>query len=120
MPTSVNDWRSPQISADPNVSAIFGHVFAGAASIEQARPQDACARCPPTASTTRAFVAELVRPDEAAWKREAAIEIGEARGDVRVHAVPHDAAALVLVEPEQQRQSQERSRLRAAFAQSRA
>ena len=27
VPTSVNDCRSPQISADPNVSAIFGHVF---------------------------------------------------------------------------------------------
>src|ERR687898_841013 len=27
VPTSVNDWRSPQTSAEPNVSAIFGHVF---------------------------------------------------------------------------------------------
>ncbi len=58
---------------------------------------------------------ELVRRHEAAGKRETAIEIGESRGDVRVHPVPHDASALVLVEAEQQRQSQERPRLRAAF-----
>ena len=45
---------------------------------------------------------QLVRRDEPAGKREAAIEIGEARGDVRVHAVPDDAAAFVLVEPEQE------------------
>ncbi len=115
VPTSVNDWRRPHTSAAPNVSAIFGQVLVA----RHRSSRLAAGRCArgvfPLRPPHRSLVSELVRPHEPAWKRKAAIQIGEPRGDVGVHAIPHDAAPLVLVEAEQQRQLEERARLRAAF-----
>ncbi len=115
VPTSVNDWRRPQTSADPNVSSDLRTGIGGPAPIEQACGRTLARGVLPRRPPHRSFVSELVRPDEPAWKREAAIQVDEPRGDVGVHAIPHDAAALVLVEAEQQRQLEESPRLRAAF-----
>ena len=86
-----------------------------AAPIEEAGGATAARRVVPIFPPHRRFVAKAVQLHVGAGRRESTIQVDDARGDVRVAAVPHDASGLVLIETEPDKRAQERAGLRAAL-----
>ena len=96
---------------------IFGHELVAMqrdSTPQAGRPR---ARVGPRQVPVGTFVREVAELDQPARQRESAIEVGDARGDVRVGAVPHDAVLLVQVEAQHDEELHERARLRRAFDQ---